>query len=172
MDFDWKSVVKTVAPMIGTAVGGPFGGMAAKFVSDAVLGDGEAFDEKKITAALQSGDPEVFAKLKAADQNFKVKMKALDIKEEDLHAKDRDSARKMQVAAKSFVVPILATITVGGFFGVIGYVLKGEVPMDSTVTGMVIGAVGSKAEQVYNFYFGSSAGSKDKTLHMANKGGQ
>ena len=93
----------------------------------------------------------------------------MDVDVYKIDASDRDSARNMQNVTKSLIVPVLATITVGGFFAVIGFVLTGNVPIDSTVTGMVIGAVGSKTEQIYNFYFGSSAGSKDKTEHLAVK---
>jgi hypothetical protein len=93
-------------------------------------------------------------------------MKELDLKKEDLHAKDRDSARSMQIATNSWVVPALAIITVGGFFAVVGMILTGKVPLDSTLTGFVLGAVSSKAEQIYNFFFGSSTGSKEKTAEM------
>jgi hypothetical protein len=37
--FDWKELVKGVAPVIGGAFGGPFGGVAVKFMADALLGE-------------------------------------------------------------------------------------------------------------------------------------
>jgi len=51
----------------------------------------------------------------------------------------------------------------------VGLILTGKVPLDSTLTGFVLGAVSSKAEQIYNFFYGSSKGSKDKTIQMTNK---
>lgn len=167
-EFDWKGLVGTVAPTLATALGGPFAGMAVKAISAAVLGheDGSQGD---IAAALSGATPETMLKLKEAENAFALRMKELDVDVYKIDAGDRDSARNMQNVTKSLIVPILATITVGGFFAVIGFVLTGKVPLDSTVTGMVIGAVGSKTEQIYNFYFGSSAGSKEKTEHLAGK---
>jgi len=165
-DFDWKGLLGTVAPGLATALGGPLAGMAVKALSASLLGNRDG-SEKDISAALQGASPDTLLALKEADQNFQLEMEKLDIDLAEIEYKDRDSARNMQKATGSVVVPILAVITVGGFFAVIGYVLTGKVPMDSTITGMVIGAVGSKAEQIYNFYFGSSAGSKDKTAHLA-----
>jgi len=63
---------------------------------------------------------------------------------------------------KSIVEPLLAALTVGGFFCAVSWVLLGKVTLDNTMLGFVLGQVSSKAEQIYNFYFGSSAGSKSK----------
>jgi hypothetical protein len=36
MNMDWKSIVSTVAPWIGTALGGPLGGMAVEAAAKAL----------------------------------------------------------------------------------------------------------------------------------------
>lgn len=170
MDFDWKTALGKVAPMIGTAIGGPFGGMAASAALNLLNIEPEkGSEENQLKQAVSSMTPDQAITLKMAEKNWLSTMKDLELKEEDLHAKDRDSARKMQMATHSWVVPTLAIITVVGFFTVVGLILTGKVPLDSTLTGFVLGAVSSKAEQIYNFFYGSSKGSKDKTIHMANK---
>lgn len=170
MDFDWKLALGKVAPMIGAAVGGPFGGMAASAALSLLDIDPEkGKEEAQLEEAIASMTPEQAFKLKMAEKNWLTTMKELELKEKDLHAKDRDSARNMQIETNSWVVPTLAIITVIGFFAVVGLILSGKVPLDSTLTGFVLGAVSSKAEQIYNFFFGSSKGSKDKTMHIANK---
>jgi hypothetical protein len=170
MDFDWKTALGKVAPMIGAAVGGPFGGMAASAALSLLdIKPEKGKEEAQLEEAIASMTPEQAMQLKMAEKNWLTTMKELDLKEEDLHAKDRDSARNMQIETNSWVVPTLAIITVLGFFAVVGLILSGKVPLDSTLTGFVLGAVSSKAEQIYNFFFGSSKGSKDKTMHMANK---
>lgn len=166
MDFDWKGLVKSVAPMLGTALGGPVGGMAARAVAGAVLGDENA-SEEDVAMALASATPDQLAALKKADQDFKVKMEELGLKREDIAAQDRDSARKMHVANRSWIVPLLAGLTVAGFFATMTFVLMGKVSLESTILGFVLGQISAKTEQVYNFYFGSSAGSKEKTQHLA-----
>lgn len=169
MDFDWKSLVGSVAPTIATALGGPMAGMAVKALGSALLGD-ETASEKDVVAALAGATPDDLLKLKQADQAFESKMAELGVDLERIAANDRASARNMQATTKAWIVPTLAGLTVAGFFGVVGWVLSGKVSLESTLLGFVLGQVSAKAEQVYNFYFGSSAGSKEKTQHLANRG--
>jgi len=168
MAFDWKGMLSKVAPMAATAIGGPFGGMAASALLNALdIKPEQGNEESQLEAAMQSMTPAQAIQLKEGERQWTLHMREMDIKEQDLHAQDRDSARNMQVQTGSWVVPVLAIVTVGGFFAVVGFILTGQVPLDSTLTGFVLGAVSSKAEQIYNFFFGSSKGSKDKTAHMA-----
>lgn len=170
MAFDWKSVLKTVAPIAATAIGGPFGPMASSALLSVLGIDAEKGNEEtQLEEAMKHITPEQVVKLKEGERQWKLQMREMDIKEEDLRERGIDSARKMQMATGSWVVPVLAMFTVGGFFAVVGLIMTGKVPLDSTLTGFVLGAVSSKAEQVYNFFFGSSKGSKDKTAHLAAK---
>jgi len=162
MSFNWKSLVSSVAPVLGVAIGGPFGGLASKAIQEALGVEGET----AIAQELQT-NPEALIKLKQAGQDFDAKMKALDIDIMQIHADDRANARDLQKQNKAIIVPILAALTVACFFGVVFWVLTGKVSLESTLLGFVLGQVSSKAEQVYNFYFGSSSGSKDKTEKMA-----
>lgn len=166
-EFDWKGLVSSVAPTIATALGGPMAGMAVKALGGALLGKDDA-TERDISQALQTASPETLLELKKADQAFEQKMAELDVDLKKIAAGDRDSARDMNKANKSWAVSGLAALTVAGFFGVVAWVLTGKVSLDSTLLGFVLGQVSAKAEQVYNFYFGSSAGSKEKTQHLAN----
>lgn len=164
---DAGDILGQIAPGIATALGGPVAGLAVKALTGA-LGLGDGASKEDVMRAVAGASPEQLAAIKKADQDFMVRMKELDIDVYALDHADRASARDMQSSVKSFVVPTLAMMTVAGFFAVIGWALTGNVPVDSTVLGVVIGAVGSKAEQVYNFYFGSSDGSKRKTEAMAS----
>jgi hypothetical protein len=154
-------LVSSVAPVLGVAIGGPFGGVASKAIQAALGVDSEAGIAKELQA-----NPESLFKLKKADQDFDAKMKALDIDVMQIEADDRANARDLQKQNKAIIVPILAALTVACFFGVVFWVLTGKVSLESTLLGFVLGQVSSKAEQVYNFYFGSSSGSKDKTAKM------
>lgn len=44
--FDWKAIVKTVAPALGTALGGPLAGTAVKVLSEALLGHSDGKEEE------------------------------------------------------------------------------------------------------------------------------
>jgi hypothetical protein len=168
--MSWKDIVKSVAPVIGTALGGPLGGIATKAISSALFGEDEKLEgkalEKKIALAVSS-NPDALLKLKKADQDFETRMAELGVDLKKIAADDRNSARDLQKSTKSLIVPTLAVLTVGCFFAVVFWVLSGKVTLESTLLGFVLGQVSSKAEQVYNFFFGSSAGSKSKTEHLA-----
>ena len=77
--MDWKSIVKSVAPILGTALGGPLAGTAIKVLGETILGDGEATETQVQEALLKGLNPDALVKLKEADQAFAVRMKELDI---------------------------------------------------------------------------------------------
>jgi nitrate reductase NapE component len=165
MAFNWKSLVGTVAPTIATALGGPLAGLGVRALSHALLGKNDA-DEAEIAAALQGATPETLLALKAADQEFAVRMKELDIDVYRIDAGDRDSARKREAVVGGAIVPTLAVAVIGGFFAMMFAVLFGYAVAESTLAGTLIGYASAKAEQVIAYYFGSSAGSKQKTEAM------
>lgn len=172
MSFDWKNLVTGMAPMVATAFGGPFAGLAVRELSQAILGRPDG-SESDISEVLASGNPDALLKLKEAEQNFRARMKELDIKEEQLHATDRASARAREIAVKDKLVPVLAMIILIGFFVTVGYVLSGSVDLtgeQAVLIGTLVGYVSAKAEQVVAYYFGSSKGSADKNKMFERMG--
>lgn len=166
--FDWKGLVRSVAPALGTALGSPLAGAAVKVLTTTILGK-EDSPEQELAQALESASPDTLLKLKEADQAFAVRMKELGIDLDRIAAEDRHSARDMQKVVGSLAVPLIAGFTVAGFFLVAGYMLTGRLLIDSTLAGFVLGQVSAKTEQVYNFYFGSSVGSKEKTQQLVKR---
>jgi hypothetical protein len=71
MEMDWKSVagklVTLGAPMIGSALGGPLGGMAGKIVADA-FGAASATPEAVQAAIVNKGDADLRIAAEAAQQ--------------------------------------------------------------------------------------------------------
>lgn len=166
--MDWLKTLRTVAPTIATAVGGPLAGMAMKMVSDAVGGD---LNEDSLKDMVLAGNPETLLKLKQADQDFKVTMRELGIKEEQLSLDDRKSARDL---AKSNMTPqiILSAIYTSGYLAVLWQFVTGEViiPAQSQAAfSIILGVLTAAQTQILNFWFGSSSGSKVKTDYMSGK---
>jgi len=165
----WRETLAAVAPTVATALGGPLAGMAVTMAADAL---GIEADEKAIEKLVLGGSPETMVKLKELDTNFKLKMKELGIKEKQLHAQDRDSARKREMKIGGNFTSWLAFLIMFSFFAIIAYVLViglSVSPAIASMIGILIGNVSSKAEQVCNYYFGSSAGSKQKTNAMSDQ---
>jgi hypothetical protein len=161
-----KQVLATVAPLLGTALGGPFGGLAGTMLSKA-LG---TTDPSKIEAAITSTDPDILLKLKQADNDFKTQTEALQISEEKLSFDDTASARAREMTVKDHTPAILAYFITAGFFAVLGYMMVKGAPATNGGGGeaflIILGALGAAWTGVISYYFGSSAGSvqKDKTL--------
>lgn len=170
----WKEIVKTVAPALGTALGGPLAGAAVGSLAKVLLGDEKA-GEDAVAAAVIGANPDQLLAIKKADQDFALKMEEAGIKLEEVHAKDRQSAREREAKTGDNWTPrILAGVIVGGFLATVYMVLSGYVdglkdPMIAGMVGTLIGYVSAKADQVVSYYFGSSAGSSEKTRLMAKK---
>lgn len=169
-DFDWKSVVRTVAPGLATALGGPLAGVAASALSDALLGRPDG-SEADISQAMAVGGADALVKIKAAEQAFQVRMRELDIDLERIHQADRDGARKREAASGDTWTPRLLAIGITcGFFGVLSWLLaQGKPETGGDALLVMLGALGGAWASVVAYYFGSSAGSREKTALLGGK---
>ena len=175
----WKSIVSGIAPTLGMALGGPVGGAAVSFALDAlgIKPSGNAEDnERLLEESVKNASPDQLLALRKADNDFKIRMKELGIKEKDLAYKDIASARKREIKVGGWSNPILAGIVVVGFFAVVWMVLSGGLgAMDKAgiaFAGTVVGYVSAKADQVISYYFGSSTGQDHSLSIQANGQGR
>ena len=150
-------LLKNVAPMLATVVTGPLGGMAVKAIAEKL---GVEDTVEAVTQAIQA-DPEAAQKLAE-----------IDLKQFEAEVKDRDGARAMQIAAlqqddwfaKNFIYLFTAVWSIFAMtyfaFVTFGTVPASGVRMADTILGVLIGTV---LTGFFNFFFGSSKSSKDKT---------
>ena len=165
--MDWKDIVGSIAPSFAAALGGPFAGMATKKIVNSLLGQDEATDDE-IEAAIAGASPSDLLALKEVDNDFKAEMEKLGIDLEKVHAGDRDSARQREIATKDNAPKILASVVVVGFFAVLGTIAFVAIPDNAQQPiNILLGSLTALLLQVGNYYFGSSAGSKEKTRHLA-----
>ena len=158
-----------VAPTIATALGGPLAGIAVKTLSSVLLGH-ENGSEEDVSAAIASASPDQLAALKKIDADFKSHMKELDIDLERIAAGDRDSARQMQRDTKDWTPKALAFFITFGFFGALIWIMVFGIPQTGTeVLLMMLGSLSTSWTGVVQFYYGSSAGSKQKTDALTMK---
>ena len=156
-----KDVISAVAPVLGAALGGPLGGLAGNVLAT-VVGGGKKED---VDAALVAQSPDTLLKLKEAEQQFKVRLRELDISEQEVHAKDRQSARDM---AKVNMTPqiLLSTCFIAGYFGILALFFVGDIEISDKLREpflILIGVITANVPAIMNFWFGSSVGSKEKT---------
>ena len=153
-------LLKNVAPGLATIVAGPLGGMAVRVIAKKL---GVEDTVEAVSQAIQA-DPEAATKLAE-----------IDLRQFELEVKDRDGARAMQIAAlqqddwfaKNFIYLFTGAWSVFAMtyfaFVTFGTVAESGVRMADTILGVLIGTV---LTGFFNFFFGSSKSSKDKTEAM------
>jgi hypothetical protein len=157
------NLVKTVAPSIATAVGGPLAGMATKMISEALLGKPDGTEDELLQAA-KNATPEQLLALKKAEQDFAIKMRELDIDLERISNEDRNSARNREIKTKDLTPRFLAAAVTFGFFGVLSWMIINGLPINGGEALLVmLGTLGTAWGAIVSYYFGSSAGSREKT---------
>lgn len=177
MDFDWKQLVSTVAPTLGTVLLGPLGGGAVKVIADALLGQSTgdpAQDEAQIIAALQGGiTPEIRAKLVDAETQVKLAVIAADVRKTEVAADIEKSYLADQANARSIHANTVGILRLGFFINIASYVVIAAVlygcyrvvtsnfdvdPGVAATVGTLVGAtvqwILSNAAQANGFFFG------------------
>lgn len=168
--MDWKATISSVAPWIGTALGGPLGGMAVTAVAEA-LGLSEK-TEDAIKSAIGGVTVEQMVELKNADQMFTAQMQELGFKNQQavaaLAVENTKDARAMQVATRSIVPAVLAIMMTIGFMVVlIGQMGGWLVPDDGQPVMLQLGALNTAWAASIAYYFGTTFGSGSKTELIA-----
>ena len=118
-------------------------------------------------------DPEAKAKAQATLMEMAQKGQLAEL---EAHVKEMDSARKreIEIATSEFaptinkiVTPILALGTVGLTFLLFGIIVFADVkPEAKDIIIYVLGALTSAVTMVLGYYFGSSQGSKEKSMQL------
>lgn len=167
MKFKWKDLVRSVAPVIGTALGGPLGGVAARTISKVLLGHENA-SEEELEQAVLNANPEQLLALKNADNQFKKDMKALDVELDKAKLEDVQDARGMAIA-NMWPQIILSTVFIGGYFHVVASLISGDIVIpegQAQIVNVLVGVMTVGVTNIMQFWFGSSIGSKEKTVKL------
>lgn len=160
--MDWKDLVRSVAPVIASAFGGPLAGVGVKALSEIVLGKPDG-TEDELEEALKMADPALLQKIKAGDQVFKVEMKKLGIDIVRLGNEDRASARARQMATKDITPDALAYLLTVGFIGTLMTLFNIPIPEANKATVYImIGSLGTAWAAAMAYFHGSSRGSAKK----------
>lgn len=161
--MDWKNIIGTVAPTLAAALGGPLAGLAVDAIGKAIGLDSPTI--KNVQDSFSAGHltSDQIAQLKQAELALQVKMRELDISEEQLYFSDRDSARKRESIVQDKTNRNLAYVIVSAFIALVAASILGYAKVDSALAGTLVGYLSAKCEQVLAYYFGSSKSSDRKT---------
>ena len=155
--------------MLGTALGGPFGGIAAGFIAEKLGLEGKTVDA--VTKALSDNKmtADQVTAIRLAEIDFTKFLAQNEITKDQLDTQNTVDARAMQIAVKSITPNILAVIIVTGFFGILIAMMLGLLTVsDQQALLILLGSLSAGFGAVLNFFFGSSRGSQNKDVLLAN----
>jgi hypothetical protein len=170
--MDWTAVIKSIAPTVATALGGPLAGAAVTAIG-AVLGVSEPTQEK-IADMFSRGQltPDHIAELKKLELQYQNDEKERGFKYAALAAQDRDSARRANVAGGTqkylfWLSILLLTVSLGSEVAVLFVGYPTDVP--EIVVGRVLGLLDSVALLVLGYWYGTTDQSRQKTELLSKR---
>jgi hypothetical protein len=165
--MDWISALEKLAPTVASCLGTPVAGMAVAALETALGVTGQ----DSVQSTIESGklDGAQVVAIQQAEMSLKAQAQGLGLNFEKLAVDDRTSARSMQVATKSWIVPGLAIFVTVGFFGLLAALILCTIPKESqAIIYTMVGSLGAAWLSIINFFYGSSNGSqnKDSTIKL------
>jgi hypothetical protein len=158
-----KAVAKT-APKIAEQLGGPLAGAAISAIARAIFGSDGA-SEEDLADALERPSADQLIALKRAENDFKLAIRSAALEEARVDAGDRASARERQSKMRDWTPSVLGALIIGGFFLTLAVMVARKLPPGAeTEFSIMLGALATMTASVVNYFFGSSAGSREKTL--------
>ncbi len=163
---DW---LKTLAPLLRTALGGPLGGAAAAFLADK-LGI-ETKTVEAVSEVLNSGKmtPDQISAIKLAELDFKKFTETNKIDVLKIESTDRSDARDALKVTRSQVPAMLTFLITLGFFGVLIAMFQYPDIGESAPVMIMLGSLGTAWTGACAFWFGTtnSSGQKSQLLAQA-----
>lgn len=168
---DWTDTLKTLAPTVAAALGGPLAGAAVSAIGSILGMDKPTQDTiaKAITNGQLSADQ--IGELKKLEMQYQNDEAERGFKYAELAFKDRDSARLNNVAGGVqaylfWLSLLLLVITIGSEVYVLFHGAPKDVP--DIIIGRILGLLDSVAMLVLTYWYGTTNSSAQKTELLAN----
>lgn len=147
-----KGIVGALAPTIGSALGGPLGGVAMSAIAGALGVDANA---RAVNGAIQRATPEQLAEVQKAELAFQERMQELNVDVFRLETEDVKHARTF--FAGDATQRAFGLLSLAGFLGYIFMVTIQPPDANSgTIVSLVLGYLGGLVSGIASFYFGAS----------------
>ena len=168
--MDWLKTIKTVAPTVAAALGGPLAGEAVAALIGIVGGAGQ----EDVRKAIESGrlTAEQISQLRQLELQFQENERERGFKYAELAFKDRDSARQANVAGGTQKALFgLSVVLLVLCLGTEVTVLVKGLPQGTSelVVGRVLGLLDAIAMTVLAYWYGTSSSSAVKTEIMSSR---
>lgn len=172
MSNDILKFIGSIAPTVATMLGGPLAGLAASVAGRILLGNDKATPDDVKDYLIANQSPDTIVKLKQIELESARLVKEHQISLERIEAEDRSSARWRETVVRDWTPSLLAFSVIAAFGYTIYLVFTGQVvglwdPSINLLIGTIFGYVANLAQSVISYYFGSSTGSKQKSMELA-----
>lgn len=164
-----ESWISKIAPMIGTALGGPLGGIAAEMLASKIGIPEKTVEAVKEAVSGQKLTGDQLAGIKAAEIEFQKFLETNKIDLAKLDVQNTQGARDMFSATRSNTPSILSFVVTFGFFAILLTMILQPEQKASEPLLILLGALGAAFGAVVNFWLGSSHGSNQKSALLATK---
>lgn len=163
--MNWLDTIKTVAPVVASALGGPLAGVAVTAIGELLGIDSPT--TAKIQASIENGQMtgEQISGLRQLELKLKSEEAERGFKYAELEYKNTDSARQMKTATNSLFPEALSTLITLGFFGILAWMMHDHSAVDNQPLLIMLGSLGAAFGAVVNFWLGSNKGS-DRTKEL------
>lgn len=167
--MDWLQTLKTIAPTVAMALGGPLAGAAVSALGSA-LGVPDA-TQATIAGMFKDGQltSDNLAEIRKLELQFQNDEKERGFKYSELEFKNQDSARQMQMATHSKMPAILTTMVTIGFFGILTLMFFHPELRGNEIVMVMVGQLSAVWAGCVAFYTGTTFGSANKNALLAGK---
>jgi hypothetical protein len=179
--------IRNTAPGLADLLAGANAAIAVAALGRSLLGDVQA-GAAEVAAAVAKNTPQTRLAVLAAEQSFRLRLRENNVpiaslsaqtvqsvldsaaKSEALAFADTDKARQRQIESHDNTNAWLAYIVTAGFFLIIGILIFAGNVVDygaKNILYTLLGVVGTGWANIIGFYFGSSAGSQQKSATIS-----
>lgn len=163
--MNWIDSIKSLAPTVASALGGPLAGAAVASLGS-IFGVSEPTQEKigRLFSDSQITSDHL-AEIRKLEMQYQNEEKERNFRYAEMEFKNTADARDMQKQTRSYFPATLSSIVVVGFFGIlVALMVKVITPTEALL--VMLGQLSAGFAAVLNFWLGSSNGSqaKDKLL--------
>lgn len=165
----WLDTLKTLAPTVASALGGPLAGAAVTALGS-LFGISEPTQDK-ISKLFTDGQisAEHLSEIRKLEMDYQNQEKERGFKFAELAFKDVDSARNMQIKTNSNMPAVLTTLVTVGFFSILSLLFFHPELKGNEIVMVMVGQLSAVWAGCVAFYTGTTFSSGNKNAMLATK---
>lgn len=178
--MDWKQTLVKLAPTVASVLGGPLAGVGVAALATA-MGLDEGAMESDIAKQIEAGKltPEQISNIRELEMKLQAEEQERGFRYSELEFKDRDSARNrdteiVKAGKKNYRADVMFVLAVAVICGLV-YLIWIDPTVNEFMKGivtLVLGRFLGYLDNIYNFEFGSTRGSKEKDSTIGKLAGK